>query len=149
MSARGTHLHRHALVSISIVLLCASAFLLTQNGCGDGPHTPIQHVVIIFQENRTPDNLFHDPVLIARGADIVSSGINSKGQTIPLSQIDLGTNGSDPDHYDLSHSHTAFLRMCGFNQSTRTCAMDGADRVSAGCAPGFPPACRPLLSLST
>ena len=22
-----------------------------------------QHIVIIFQENRTPDNLFHDPVL--------------------------------------------------------------------------------------
>jgi phospholipase C len=27
----------------------------------------IQHIVIIFQENRTPDNLFQDPVLIARG----------------------------------------------------------------------------------
>ena len=37
----------------------------------------IQHVVIIFQENRTPDNLFHDSVLIARGADIAISGVNS------------------------------------------------------------------------
>ena len=26
----------------------------------------LQHIVIIFQENRTPDNLFQDPVLIAR-----------------------------------------------------------------------------------
>ena len=25
--------------------------------------TAFQHIVIIFQENRTPDNLFHDPVL--------------------------------------------------------------------------------------
>jgi hypothetical protein len=33
--------------------------------------------VIVFQENRTPDNLFQDPVLIARGADIASSGLNS------------------------------------------------------------------------
>src|SRR5215472_1496384 len=30
----------------------------------------IQHVVIIFQENRTPDNLFQDPNLINAGADI-------------------------------------------------------------------------------
>ena len=29
-----------------------------------------QHIVVIFQENRTPDNLFQDPVLIDRGADI-------------------------------------------------------------------------------
>jgi phospholipase C len=138
LSARGTHLHRHALVSISIVLLCASAFLLTQNGCGDGPHTPIQHVVIIFQENRTPDNLFQDPVLIARGADIVSSGVNSKGQTIALAPIDLGTNGNEPDYYDLSHAHSAFLRMCHLSNSGNACEMDGADLVAAVCAPPFP-----------
>ena len=81
MSTHRTHLTCRALVSITILLLSASAFLV-QNGCGDAPHTPIQHVVIIFQENRTPDNLFHDPVLISRGADIASSGVNSKGQTI-------------------------------------------------------------------
>ena len=61
----------------------------------------IQHVVVIFQENRTPDNLFQDPVLISRGADIASSGVNSLGQTIPLSPIDLGTSGSNPQNYDL------------------------------------------------
>src|ERR1700675_1572436 len=27
-----------------------------------------QHIVVIFQENRTPDNLFQDPVLISGGA---------------------------------------------------------------------------------
>ncbi len=51
----------------------------------------LQHVVVIFQENRSPDILFHDSVLISRGADIASSGINSVGETIPLSPIDLGT----------------------------------------------------------
>ncbi len=132
-----THLTHRALVSISILLLSASAFLV-QNGCGDAPHTPIQHVVIIFQENRTPDNLFRDPVLISRGADIASNGVNSKGQTIPLTPIDLGTNGSDPDHYDLSHTHRAFLRMCDLRQSTAQCAMDGADLVFVACSPGFP-----------
>jgi hypothetical protein len=57
-----------------------------------------QHIVVIFQENRTPDNLFQDPVLISRGADIASSGLNSAGQTIPLSPIDLGTTGSSPQN---------------------------------------------------
>jgi phospholipase C len=116
------------------------AFLLSQNGCGDnGPplRTSIQHVVIIFQENRTPDNLFQDPVLIARGADIASSGMNSRGQSIPLSQIDLGTNGSAPNNYDLSHAHSAFVQQCDQNPSTGVCAMDGADLVPISCIPGL------------
>jgi len=87
----------------------------------------IQRVVIIFQENRTPDNLFQDPVLISRGADIASSGKNSLGQTIPLTPIDLGTAGSNPQNYDLGHSHGSFVAMYHGGK------MDGADRVS--CAP--------------
>src|ERR1700722_8458717 len=54
-----------------------------------------QHIVVIFQENRTPDNLFQDPVLVANGADIASTA-DSLGQTIPLSPIDLGTAGANP-----------------------------------------------------
>jgi phospholipase C len=98
--------------------------------------TPIQHVVIIFQENRTPDNLFQDPVLISNGADIQDFGVNSKGQTIPLSQIDLGTAGSNPDNYDLSHAHSAFVAMCDLNTSTGVCAMNGADHITVSCSPG-------------
>jgi phospholipase C len=33
----------------------------------------LEHVVIIFQENRTPDNLFHGQALINAGADVASS----------------------------------------------------------------------------
>ncbi len=100
--------------------------------------TPIQHVVIIFQENRSPDNLFQDPVLIAppRNADIQSFGVNSTGQKITLGQIDLGTNGSNPDNYDLSHAHLAFTQMCDLNTTTGICAMDGADLISVACNPG-------------
>jgi phospholipase C len=71
----------------------------------------IQHIVVIFQENRSTDNLFQDPVLIARGADIASSAKNSLGQTIPLAPIDLGTVGANPQNYDLSHAHSAFVAM--------------------------------------
>ncbi len=105
-------------------------------GTGISASTPIQHVVIIFQENRTPDNLFQDPVLISRGADIASSGMNSKGQTIPLGQIDLGTAGANPDNYDLEHTHRAFTLMCDLNSSTQECRMNGANLVGASCTHG-------------
>ena len=89
----------------------------------------IQHVVIIFQENRSPDNLFQDPVLISRGADIVSSGKNSLGQTIPLMPQDLGTTGSIPSRYDLDHSNLGFKAMYDGGK------MDGADKVLCFPAP--------------
>jgi phospholipase C len=94
----------------------------------------IQHVVVIFQENRTPDNLFQDPVLISRGADIVSSGINSLGETIPLSPIDLGSAGPKPQDYDDDHSHTAFVQMYDGGR------MDGANLILS-CGP--PTLCPP------
>ncbi len=94
----------------------------------------IEHVVVIFQENRTPDNLFHDPVLISRGADIASSGLNSLAQTIQLSPIDLGTAGSNPQNYDNSHAHSAFVLMYDGGK------MDGANLIPS-CGP--PTQCPP------
>jgi phospholipase C len=88
-----------------------------------------QHIVVIFQENRTPDNLFQDPVLIANGADIVSNG-NSFGTTIPLSPIDLGTAGSNPQNYDLSHANSAFVEMYDGGK------MDGASQIKCSPATG-------------
>jgi hypothetical protein len=57
---------------------------LAINGIESGA---INHVVIIVQENRTPDNLFHDPVLIAAGADIASQGKTSTGKTVTLTPV--------------------------------------------------------------
>ncbi len=62
--------------------------------------TPIQHVVIIFQENRTPDYLFQG----VPGADIAKTAIDSNGQKVPLHATSLSTT------WDLGHSHSAFLR---------------------------------------
>jgi phospholipase C len=93
----------------------------------------IQHIVVIFQENRTPDNLFQDPVLIKNGADIVQSGVNSVGQTITLSPIDLGTAGANPQNYDLSHAHSAFVSMYDGGK------MDGADLIPCSPAANCPP----------
>lgn len=118
-----------------LALGCMGALLLNLNGCGgtSAGHefsAHIQHVVLIIQENRSPDNLFQDSVLIGRGADIKQSGLNSKGQTVPLSSIDLGTNGNDPDTYDLNHAHDAFEFMYDSGK------MDGADKVISECGAG-------------
>jgi phospholipase C len=99
--------------------------LLTLNACGASPNNKaaMEHVVVIVQENRTPDNLFHDPVLISRGADIATSGINSHGQTIPLTPIGLGITGSNSQNYDLIHTHASFDSMYDGGK------MDGADLI--------------------
>ncbi len=89
--------------------------------------TPIQHIVVIFQENRSPDNLFQDPNLISAGADIVNVGIDHLGQQIPLTPRPLGVN-FDPDH-----SHTAFINMYDNGK------MDGADLNGGSCIGKCPP----------
>jgi len=83
-------------------------------------------VIIIFQENRTPDNLFHG----LPHADIASSGVNSKGQTIPLTPVSLASL------YDLDHSHASFLSMYNGGK------MDGADTIPVVCTEN-PGACQP------
>jgi len=120
-------MRRTAFLCLSLLLLVASCLLLSLNGCGGSSTTTtihpgtIQHIVIIFQENRTPDNLFQDPVLIANHADIASSGMNSLHQTVPLAAGSLGVD------YDLSHAHHAFVLMYDGGK------MDGADLIPVGC----------------
>jgi phospholipase C len=73
----------------------------------------ITHVVVIYQENRTPDNLFQE--LASEGADIQSWAIDSKGQRINLRQTSLATS------FDLGHGHSSFIddydcaKMDGFD----------------------------------
>jgi phospholipase C len=86
--------------------------------------TVIQHVVIIFQENRTPDNLFQDPNLISAGADIQNFGINSHGDVIPLTPLTLASD------YNPYHNHGSFLAMYDNGK------MDGADKIKILCNKG-------------
>jgi uncharacterized repeat protein (TIGR01451 family) len=110
----------------------------------------IDHVVIIFQENRTPDNLFQGLCTANGGVpgcdptgnnpaqyDIASSGLTSTGATIPLTPVAGGLVTT----YDLGHGHFDFLQVCDYQSSSNTCKMDGADKnlcnPSAEC-PAFP-----------
>jgi phospholipase C len=112
------------------------ALLVTLAACGGGPSltsgriTPvahalpatspsskIKHVVIIFQENRSTDDLFNG----FPGADTVKSGMNSKGQVVQLQPVSL----SAP--YDIGHKHS------DFNLEYDGGKVDGFDKDSSNC----------------
>lgn len=109
-----------------------ATFVAGLPGCGGrtnsapspSPQNPlsqkIQHVVVVVQENRSTDNLFHG----LAGADIANEGVNSQGQVIPLTPLPLAND------YDLSHNHQAFVAMYDGGR------MDGADKVLVGCVSG-------------
>jgi phospholipase C len=123
----------------AIVVLALGGTLASLNGCGGtsgGPNPPppppgkIQHVVVIFQENRSTDNLFQDSVLIGRGADIHSSGTDSHGNTIQLHKEDLAWS------YNPGHGHGSFNLQCDLSSTTGQCQMDGADLNPVPCPAG-------------
>ena len=88
----------------------------TQNDLGVGK---IRHVVYIVQENRSFDDLFQG----YPHADTVSSGKNSKGETIRLRPVSLAR------HYQVDHSAQAMFAACdGTGRLPGThCRMDGFD----------------------
>src|SRR6202453_3631841 len=97
--------------SLMVPFLLTAGLFATTSAHAQYGSTPIKHVVVIFQENRTPDNLFQGlctangavPGCSASGAgqtyEIVSTYVNADGQTVPLTPVGLATN------FDLDHSH--------------------------------------------
>jgi phospholipase C len=92
-----------------------------------GPRGKIKHVIIMVQENRTPDNLFHG----LPGADIANSGVDSHGTVVPLRPVPLANN------YGLGHSHDLFLKQYDNGK------MDGANLVTVKCNNKNDPSCPP------
>jgi phospholipase C len=97
-----------------------------------------KHVVVIVQENRTPDNLFQGLCAAPYGAcavpptlfapyDILTSNWKAKTKTIKPLPVALD------DNYDLGHSHADFVAMCDVVVGDPpTCKMDGAAGISCG-----------------
>jgi len=104
----------------------------------------IKNVIVIIQENRTPDNLFHFltpacplpvnadpldaciPTVAANCYDISPCGLSNKsGQPVPIplhpARMDAPTNPG--------HNHVAFEFMCDPDPSTYACRNDGAWRI--------------------
>jgi phospholipase C len=92
-----------------------------------------QHVVIIYQENRTPDNLFQglcgtNRSLCPSPYDLQNFGTDNTGQMIHLTQVPLGSP-NNPDH-----SHHGFVQMCHLDTAANQCKMDGLS--SSNCSAG-------------
>jgi phospholipase C len=85
----------------------------------------IQHVVIIFQENRSFDNLFQG----FPGADTRSYGYGQTGAKIALRPVGLETT------WDIDHSSGAFFQACDGRGSFpgTDCRMDGFGGEETGC----------------
>jgi phospholipase C len=132
----------------AIALLAMGGTLASLNGCGGTSTTPhstgkIQHVVVIFQENRTPDNLFQGLCTANGGVpgcgtsstqyDLAQSGTDSNHNTVQLQEVNLGVT------YNPDHSHTAFNAMCDLNTTVNPpqCQMDGADKIAVNCPTGM------------
>ena len=104
--------HRLAAALLTAATLAAPCALAQPSG-------GFKHIVIVVQENRTPDNLFGSNPTFEPGVDIAKSGVNSHGAAIPLSAVPLAVC------YDINHTHKAFLAM--FDDGR----MDGADQENA------------------
>ena len=118
------------LVVAMFILLVSLGTTVVHAQAPDRHHFGVQNVVVIVQENRTPDNLFGSNPNFLPGVDIATSGMNSQGQQIPLTPVPLANN------YDLSHAHSAFVAMYANGN------MNGANKVTVTCnknAPGCPP----------
>jgi phospholipase C len=112
----------------------------------------IKNVVVIVQENRTPDNLFHfltpachipagatgyqacTPSVTSSCYDVSPCGLsNQSGTVVPITLTGMPLAGSA----DLIHSHLAFEQMCDPDSNFK-CRNDGAWQASPnGLAYGY------------
>ena len=131
-------------VSMVAILACFAVLSLH----AQIPH--FQHIVVIVQENRPPDNMFQGLCVPPYGNSQSCSTSPGPGQyNIQTSKwLDAsnarGYTQPQPvgftDPYDLDHEHWAFEQMCNNQFALNTpCKMDGAARVACyGTCPSKP-----------
>jgi phospholipase C len=90
-----------------------------------------EHIILVVQENRTPDNLF-DGLCTTPSACSAQPGPKQYNiQTTGWRDNTSPTGTTNPTavqfglNYDIQHRHAAFVAMCDLN-ATGACAMDGA-----------------------
>jgi phospholipase C len=85
--------------------VCAAMISISLPCLASANPTKFTHIVIIVQENRTPDNLFHGLNKLLPTADIADSGVDGNGTTVPLTPLPLRTR------FDIGHRHADFVAM--------------------------------------
>ena len=124
-------IYRHLLLAwLGILPLCAQT-------------TSFKHIILIVQENRTPDNLFY-------GLCSPPYGTAASCSTTPsATQYDIKTKNwldktsksgftqpvaaSLSAPYGLTHQHVSFVSMCDAAAGSTTCKMDGAAGITYQC----------------
>jgi phospholipase C len=102
--------------------------------------TRFEHVIIVFQENRTPDNLFQGlckaPYGTASSCNTKPTGSQYNIQTKNWLDKHSTTGVTQPtavalaNSYDVGHNHKDFTSMCDLDSNTGKCKMDGAGDVA-------------------
>jgi phospholipase C len=96
--------------------------------------TAFQHIILVVQENRTPDNMFQGLCTSPSACSIQPGPGQYNIQTTRWLDKTSPTRTTNPHKvrlgvgYSLGHVHSAFVAMCDKNASG-ACAMDGAALV--------------------
>jgi len=112
------------LLPLALAALCLTAPASAQI-------TSFQHIILIVQENRTPDNLFQGlcttPSACSNRPGPGQYNIQTTGWLDKTSPTGTTNPHANPLGlgYDLRHRHSAFVAMCDLNVYG-ACAMDGA-----------------------
>ena len=97
-----------------------------------------QHVVVVVQENRTPDNLFYVLCVTQESCSTQPTAGQYNIETSHWLDKTAPQGTIDPltvplaNTYDLSHAHESFLTQCNMN-AERVCAMNGAAEMASLC----------------
>jgi len=129
--------------NVKHIMRCLAAILFVILAAVPAAATParFEHIVIMVQENRTPDNLFY-AICAARPCsthpDKTTYDIqldnwldkNASGGTIQPKPLPLALP------YSPSHEHRDFVAMCDYDNASGACRMDGAGDIP--CRPHCP-----------
>ncbi|MBV9440828.1 MAG: hypothetical protein JOZ24_12630, partial [Candidatus Eremiobacteraeota bacterium] len=149
---------------LCVLALCAlgagTLFVVTRATTAAQPVTPIghrapfAHVIIVVQENRTPDNLFyalctHRPLSVEPRCSASPGPAQYEIQPAGWHDKTAPDKAVDPkpiplaNWYDLGHSHGSFTTACDASTGSTDCRMDGSAGVSCRPAKGHPCPDRP------
>jgi phospholipase C len=132
-------MHEVRVIAVFTALLVSGLLIIAATRFGTTPARAaganFKHIIIIVQENRTPDNLFQGLCAPPYGAagrcsitpdpaqyDIQTSSWldkNAPGGTIQPQVVTLAHTS------DLDHSHNGWVRQCDLTPGTTICKMDG------------------------
>ncbi len=120
---------KHSVMLLCLLICCGAVLVHAQI-------SSFKHVIVIVQENRSPDNLFQglctSPFGTSSSCSITPTGSQYDILTSNWLDKTSSTGTTQPtsvaldNDYDPSHTHSAFTTTCDLDTKTGVCRMDGA-----------------------